>query len=686
MPLRNQFEMRVLAIVLCLLSLCAEARNVAPLGAIINSSGADPTTPVTNLINGITNDPLDRWSMYGLSSGPVMVEINLGAEYTLDAIKLHPYMGRTYQFRVETKGNSGDYGIVADLTSNTTGGVLSHTIAPTVARYVKLSVTGASGYTGDWVSLQELELNAVTDATVSNLARTATVVTYAGATENEPITALFDEVSGDDNNRWSVWGIECNPWVEIDLGSEYYLSSMTLDSYQNRAYQFVLDTRTADGSYVTAIDLRQNTQVGPMKAEFSEPNKARYVRLKITGVSGYDGGWVSLRELQIFGSPNPPVEEPPNPEPSADHPRGLHTPAQIKLTAEKITSNALPWVSAWANLQAYAGVRLNEVPSAVAQYGPFPFYYNGGADQASYLQQREWMQADMYAAYSTAAVFAINAELAGRIPSSDRYADKAIQILNNWATVNQSISLDEETNLAVSYVAPGLIHAAEMVWNYPGWSRASRDQFVTWAVTILKPVADKKKMRSLERTADGVYQVPNWISKPYYGNHNFWGVLCSLAIGSLTKNMTSIQEDVVLLKTLINLQIKAEGSQPQELGRGELSINYSAFALEPLSASFEILRNTTGENLYDWTASGGGSLKKGLDFVHNGIENPLLWPVVASRNNAANYAHTQELFAAMGRVYGISKWTVFRLGQPPVPDLGTGVGWPLPTLLQPAPK
>jgi Alginate lyase len=347
-----------------------------------------------------------------------------------------------------------------------------------------------------------------------------------------------------------------------------------------------------------------------------------------------------------------------------NHPGGLHSDGQLRDTAGRIKSNAQPWKANWDQLLSFANSRLNETPSAVSNLY-IPGYYQ---NSSGHISAKNVIQNDTMSAYSAAAVYALNAAMAGRIPSSDRYADQTIRILNAWARTNTGFS-GPDGALVASYTAIGLVHAAELVYKYPGWRSADKAQFLRWAGTVLYAQANIKTR--------GLYT-----STPYYSNWNDWGINLAVAIDNLTENYNNFLNDIKILKDLVTVQIESDGRMPSELKRGSSSILYTAFALESLTSAVTITRNAMGTDLRYWTPSGGGTVKQALDFLFNkGIENPSQWPVSSARYSSGNTAHTHELYAAMGRTFGVSKWTNW--GKPPAPDLDTGIGWALPVLLQP---
>lgn len=134
---------------------CTSGTNLALNKTIADFSSQQTGNEVTNVNDGNTTN---RWSA---EIYPQYVTIDLGAAYSVNQIKLHPYQDRAYQFKVEgstTSATSG-FSTLTDLTGNTTGGsIITSSFTAQTVRYVKLTVTGASGYTGTWISIEEFEV------------------------------------------------------------------------------------------------------------------------------------------------------------------------------------------------------------------------------------------------------------------------------------------------------------------------------------------------------------------------------------------------------------------------------------------------------------------------------------------------------------------------------------------------
>ncbi len=111
----------------------------------------------TQLIDGISDVGANRWSASGF---PQWVIIDYGTDQEMTGTKLWTYQNRAYRYQVELSTDldfTGDL-IVDRLSNNSTNQPITDTFAPVTARYAKLTVTGASGYSGSWVSLHEFAL------------------------------------------------------------------------------------------------------------------------------------------------------------------------------------------------------------------------------------------------------------------------------------------------------------------------------------------------------------------------------------------------------------------------------------------------------------------------------------------------------------------------------------------------
>ena len=136
---------------------------------------------------------------------------------------------------------------------------------------------------------------------VTNLALNRPVTFSSQPQPENPGSAAVD---GNTSTRWAASGYP--QWIEVDLGSTKSISKTELVCFESRAYRFTVDVKTTStGSYTRIVDRSTNTTPGsatsPITNSFS-PVNARYVRLTVTGASGYTGTWVSINEFRVFGT------------------------------------------------------------------------------------------------------------------------------------------------------------------------------------------------------------------------------------------------------------------------------------------------------------------------------------------------------------------------------------------------
>jgi hypothetical protein len=285
--------------------------NIATSGTISAFSSQQTGNEAAKAIDGITGDDTNRWSANGY---PQWIEVDLGSEQILTGTGLDTFENRAYRFKVEARTASGTYATIVDRTTNSAAGPITDVLATSVmARFVRLTVTGASGYTGTWASIREFkifgddETNPPPPSGDDNLALNKPV-TASASDGNVPANAV-DGIDNTDDNRWSANGYP--QWLEVDLGSDSTIGGTEVVSVAGRAYKFKVEARTASGAWETVVDRTASTTASPIADTFT-PVTARYVRLTVTGASGYTGSWVSIREFKVFGDGGTTTPPPPS--------------------------------------------------------------------------------------------------------------------------------------------------------------------------------------------------------------------------------------------------------------------------------------------------------------------------------------------------------------------------------------
>jgi hypothetical protein len=103
-------------------------------------------------------DQVTRW-VGGSAVYPQWNQIDLQTSHSIDTAVLYPYMARAYQFLLEGSLDGASYFTLSDRRDNTTGGdAIMVSFAAQRARFVRITVVGASGYTAGWTAINELQI------------------------------------------------------------------------------------------------------------------------------------------------------------------------------------------------------------------------------------------------------------------------------------------------------------------------------------------------------------------------------------------------------------------------------------------------------------------------------------------------------------------------------------------------
>ena len=287
------------------------------------------------------------------------------------------------------------------------------------------------------------------------------------------------------------------------------------------------------------------------------------------------------------------------------------------------------WKSAWATLLTRAQSGLNEAPSAVPNWH-VPAYYE---DVAGHEAAKAVLRDDVNAAFDCALVATIGHGLSAG--QRETYRAKARALINNWASVNTSVSGSasepEQGKLTMSVVGTAFVTVAELLTLDPNWTSANRAQFTQWASTVLTNVADIE-----DRTN-------NWGS---------WGVFMGLSVAHWRDNANQFAYFRDRLAAHIDRQINSQGELPLELGRGGSGLWYTYHSLAPLTHAAFVLQNTTGEDLFRWQPPSGGTIEQAI--------GKLLAMTMAGGSTYSDWPQPRnwggDLLFAAGHLYGRSDW------------------------------
>jgi len=124
---------------------------------LMNYSSQEPgdLNPASHAVDG---DETTRWSAQAF---PQWIEVDLGQKRQINKVVLMPYNDRAYRYTVEAKADDWEeYTTIIDRSQNTEGNSeLSDSFKQINVRYLRLTVSGATSYSGDWCSILEFKVH-----------------------------------------------------------------------------------------------------------------------------------------------------------------------------------------------------------------------------------------------------------------------------------------------------------------------------------------------------------------------------------------------------------------------------------------------------------------------------------------------------------------------------------------------
>ncbi|RAU98608.1 LamG-like jellyroll fold domain-containing protein [Paenibacillus sp. YN15] len=299
------------------------------------------------------------------------------------------------------------------------------------------------------------------------------------------------------------------------------------------------------------------------------------------------------------------------------HPGGLVMSGELAIAKSKVDANVTPWKEAYDKLMTDANAALSESSHAIAVLN-IPGYY---ADPTTHNANKLRLEIDAQSAYAAAVAY--------RFTGNTVYADKAKELLNGWAYTNTGVS-GTDGRLVSAYLGVGLINAADMLKDYPGWSAADKTQFGNWLTNVMIPV---------------------WDTITFTSNWRNWSLYAQIASYQYLDDAAGMAGEVAQLKTQIDVSIASDGFLPDETTRGTNSLWYHYFALGPMTSAAEIVKNATGEDLFHWVSPSGKTIKLALDkmfyYVNGHVSE---WPTAYGGPNQT-FSNARNLYEAMADVY-----------------------------------
>jgi autotransporter-associated beta strand protein len=177
-----------------------------------------------------------------------------------------------------------------------------------------------------------------------------------------------------------------------------------------------------------------------------------------------------------------------------DHPSALHTQADFDRMKAKVQAGAHPWVDSWNILinNSSANLGYPTHPQGILQRG------NGGG---------ACLTADNYqfAYWDTAAAYQFALRWKGT--GDNRYADAAINILNQWSSICTNLCGDPNIQLLEIYGYQFAV-AGDIMRSYTNWAAADVQRFQVWMLNLWYPMDHGFLLQHMGACAS--HQWANW--------------------------------------------------------------------------------------------------------------------------------------------------------------------------------
>jgi Alginate lyase len=149
------------------------------------------------------------------------------------------------------------------------------------------------------------------------------------------------------------------------------------------------------------------------------------------------------------------------------HPMTSVSAEEIVKVKDRISKGIEPQKSSYNKLVAAGNVQLYFIPDPPDSMNIISGYDPGN----TLVAQRAWLWKNCSCAYTCALAYAYTGET--------KYADKAVAVLNAWATKG-TVFYGGDAGLQLgSYFSP-MLYAADLLHDYAGWTTADRAKFKTW--------------------------------------------------------------------------------------------------------------------------------------------------------------------------------------------------------------
>ena len=325
----------------------------------------------------------------------------------------------------------------------------------------------------------------------------------------------------------------------------------------------------------------------------------------------------------------------------------MHPKAQILFVKKQVEQGNEPYLSAYRQLIDTANKALSVPHHALVDFS-VPGYYDKPAE---HRQNSLSLQTDAFNAYCCA--------LAYRLSGNKQYGEKANELLDAWATINQGYS-EHDGALVMSYSGTAMIIAAQLLQETRIRTRQEKKSFDLWVANVYRKASNEIR-----------YRKNNWADWGRFGS-----MLCATYLG----DKPEIAENVQLVKSDLFHKIAADGSMPEETRREKNGIWYTYFSLAPITGTCWLIYQSTGENLFGWEKN-GISLKNAIDYLYYYNLHPDEWKWYRNPNSGSPSLWPGNLLEVMSGVYHDDAYSQYVASSRPLMYSKHHFAWSFPTLM-----
>jgi hypothetical protein len=321
--------------------------------------------------------------------------------------------------------------------------------------------------------------------------------------------------------------------------------------------------------------------------------------------------------LQSKGHGPAQFQEPVLPPVSLDgfvfsHPMTVINQTELAEVKRRIAAHIEPQATAFAKLISDADAAQSfhpDPPDTMDVMGG----YEKNANQETVI--RPWLWRNCHAAYASALAYAYTGKT--------NYADKAVEVLNAWATKGTTFVGGDRGLQLGSWFSP-MLYAADLLNDYDGWKPDDRARFKSWWRKNCLPYTIEKMHEHANNWKDacilGVMSASVVLEdKP----------LMSDALAELQSYFQDRSDSHVTVKGAWKIQKDARGVfLPDEVTRnkGNSGITYTAYAFTTMVEALDIARYT-GHDFWHFQTPEGANLQEAIEcyFRWDILKQPFPW-------------------------------------------------------------